>query len=439
MEEIPLPLAPGEVLAGKYRILRVLGAGGMGIVLAAEHIKLHQMVAIKLVRPGVIDGTIAVERFLREARAAVNLRSEHVARVFDVGTLEDGSPYMVMEYLEGADLACVLFRDGPLSVEDVATYVIQACEALAEAHAAGIVHRDLKPSNLFLARAVDGTPLVKVLDFGVSKVASTRGTQGLTRTAAVMGSPLYMAPEQMQSARSATARSDIWALGVVAYELLTKHLPFEAESMPELCLKVVNAPPVPPRVHRPDVPVAVEAIILRCLDKDPARRFRDAGELAAALAPFAQPNAQAVAIRARLIVTGLRPTDSDSAQRMPQVMHAPSDGGVSSTRPPVPRAARKGIALATFGAVALVLVGALAFFARGQREPGTSVPTASVTLQSAPTIIDTPHVAPHASAPAPVASSAAPAASSAPPTPRRPPPARAPAPPPPEDDIPALR
>src|SRR5580698_7104571 len=240
------PVREGDLLAGKYRVERVLGAGGMGIVVAARHIELEQLVAIKFVRDEAIGSEDAVQRFLREARAAVKLKSEHVARVLDVGKLESGAPYMVMEYLEGSDLGKVLTDFGPSSLEAAADWVLQACEAVAEAHAAGIVHRDLKPENLFLARTVGGVMKIKVLDFGVSKaMAGSNGDLlGLTRTRAMLGSPLYMAPEQMRSSRDVDARCDVWALGVVLFQMLTRRWPFEADTMPALCLKVVSEPPM---------------------------------------------------------------------------------------------------------------------------------------------------------------------------------------------------
>ncbi len=281
-----IPVKEGDVVAGKYRVERVLGVGGMGVVVAAIHLHLDQRVALKFVRPEAAENAQAVERFMREARAAARLKSEHVAKVHDVALLESGMPYLVMEYLEGADLGRVLAEQGPLSIESAADYVIQACEAVAEAHAIGIVHRDIKPQNLFLTRRLGGAPMVKVLDFGISKIAAVIGAR-LTQTASVMGSPLYMAPEQMRSARNVDPRADIWALGVVLYELLTGRVPFDAETMTELCLKVVQDAPVPPETLRFDLPPALRAIIARCLEKDPTRRFAEAGELAAALEPFA--------------------------------------------------------------------------------------------------------------------------------------------------------
>jgi serine/threonine protein kinase len=290
------------MLAGKYRVERVLGAGGMGVVVAARHVELDQLVAIKFVRDEAIASEDAVQRFLREARAAVKLRSEHVARVLDVGKLDSGAPYMVMEFLEGSDLGNVLSERGPLPLDAAADWILQACEAVAEAHAAGIVHRDLKPENLFLARTVGGGQKIKVLDFGVSKAIGGAGSEmsGLTRTRAMLGSPLYMAPEQMRSSRDVDARADVWALGVVLFQLLTQRWPFEAETMPELCLKVVTEPPMSLAAIRPDIPAGIGAVIERCLDKDPKRRFANAAELASGLEPFVQPGSRVLADRARL-------------------------------------------------------------------------------------------------------------------------------------------
>ncbi len=292
---VPLPdspwlrygLAEGTLVAGKYRLQAVLGEGGMGLVLSAHHEVLERTVALKVLRSESAKDPAMVERFLREARLAANLKSEHVAHVLDVGTLPTGAPFMVLEYLEGADLAAVLARDGRLPVAVACNYVVQACEAVAEAHASGIVHRDLKPENLYLTRSVGGADLVKVLDFGVSK-ALEAGRAAITTTGVTLGSPLYMAPEQLRGAREVGPRADVWALGVVLYELLTVRLPFEADTLPDLCVAITQEPPVPLEDLRDDVPHALRAIVARCLEKEPGKRYFDAAELAEALAPFAQ-------------------------------------------------------------------------------------------------------------------------------------------------------
>jgi serine/threonine protein kinase len=190
----------GELLAGKYRVERVLGEGGMGVVVAARHVELDERVALKFLLPGTLGQPDAVARFLREARAAARIRSEHVARVTDVGTLETGVPYMVMEFLEGADLSRILREHGPLPIEDAVDYVVQTCEAIADAHALGIIHRDLKPANLMLVTRSDGGSCVKVLDFGISKVSGPgQDAMAMTSTSTILGSPIYMSPEQMTS------------------------------------------------------------------------------------------------------------------------------------------------------------------------------------------------------------------------------------------------
>ncbi|MGK3964455.1 protein kinase [Sorangium sp. So ce118] len=291
------PVAEGQILSGKYRVERILGQGGMGVVVAALHEQLHQRVAIKLLHPGA--NAEMVERFVREARAAVRLKSEHVARVLDVGTLETGAPFMVMEYLEGSDLQQTLRERGPLELEEAVGYVLEACEAIAEAHAAGIIHRDLKPANLFLARGADGSGMVKVLDFGISKALaepSAAGGEpelGLTKTAMVLGSPLYMAPEQMRSARTVDTRADIWSLGAILYQLLTARVPFDATSLSELILMINTEAPPSPSTFRRDLPPGLEAAILRCLEKDVAKRFRSVAELAVAIVDFGPPLALA--------------------------------------------------------------------------------------------------------------------------------------------------
>jgi serine/threonine-protein kinase len=291
------PVAEGEVLAGKYRVEKVLGVGGMGVVVAATHTTLRQKVAIKFLLAGASDEV--VQRFLREARAAVRLRSDHVARVIDVGELESGAPYMVMEYLAGSDLSAVLRDRGPLPVDEAVDYVLQACEAIAEAHVAGIVHRDLKPANLFLTKAPDGSPSVKVLDFGISKDTGgeAEDEHGLTKTTAVLGSPHYMAPEQMRSTRSVDGRADVWSLGVILFQLLTKSVPYKAPSFMELALKVLQEDAPAPTSRRAGLPAGLDAAILRCLRRDRDARFPNVAELAAAIAPYGGVDAARMAER----------------------------------------------------------------------------------------------------------------------------------------------
>ena len=284
-----IPVAVGSIVGERYRVERVLGAGSMGVVVAAQHLELDATVAIKFLNPE-LGGEEACERFRREVRATAQLRGEHVARVLDVGELEDGSPFMVMDLLVGRSLADELSVRGALPVAEVVSYVLQACEALAEAHAAGIIHRDLKPANLFLARRADGSTSLKVIDFGVSKAIRECGAEvvgGLTRTGMVIGSPLYMPPEQLVATGSLDARADIWALGVVLFELLTTHTPYATASIAELYSMLLRDAPARPRQFRPELPLELEAIVMRCLEREPSARFQSVSELAEELTRFA--------------------------------------------------------------------------------------------------------------------------------------------------------
>jgi eukaryotic-like serine/threonine-protein kinase len=298
------PVAPGEVLDGKYRVDKVLGVGGMGIVVAATHVGLDRRVAIKFLLPEALQHPEVVARFDREARAAATVKGRHVVHIIDVGKLPDGRAFMVMEYLEGEDLDQALERRGALPVPDAVGYILHACEALAEAHAAGIVHRDLKPANLFLAKQPDRRSIIKVLDFGISKVKDTGGA--LTKTATAMGTPFYMSPEQLMNAKDVDARADIWSLGVILFELISNKRPFEGESMPEIVAKILQNERPLLRTLQPDLPPMLEDVIARCLRSDRSSRFDSVATLAHALGPFA---GQAF---------------GDSVERISRVLGAPS-------------------------------------------------------------------------------------------------------------------
>jgi serine/threonine-protein kinase len=289
-------IAPGDVLLGKYRVESVLGRGAMGLVVAARHLALDERVAIKVLLPKYVRDPEILQRFLREGRAAVRVRSQHVVRVADVGTLESGAPYMVMDHLEGRDLAAVLAESGRLAVPVAVELVLQVCEALAEAHAQGIVHRDVKPSNLFVTRNADGSPCVKVLDFGISKMTHAED-HALTRVGGVLGSPLYMSPEQLRSSSDVDGRADIYSLGVVLFELLTGRTPFFAHELAQLVYLVTQGEPQRPRALRPDLPEPLEQVILAAIARDRDRRFPTVADLALALVPFAPPHARAAAER----------------------------------------------------------------------------------------------------------------------------------------------
>jgi eukaryotic-like serine/threonine-protein kinase len=278
----------GEIFLGKYRVDAILGHGGMGVVALCTHLQLNERVAIKMLRRDVLDDVDAVERFMREAQAAVKLKSEYVARVTDVGRSDTNVPYMVMEYLDGHDLGQLLHERGSLGLPWAIELTLQVCEALTEAHSIGIVHRDVKPSNLFVTWRPDGTAVIKVLDFGISK-APVVSTLQLTQTQSLLGTPAYMSPEQMRSPRGVDARTDLWSLGTVLYELLEGRRPFEAESFSEMCVKVAVDPPAAMTV----APPALQQVVLRCLEKAPEQRFSSMAELARHLVPFANDPHQA--------------------------------------------------------------------------------------------------------------------------------------------------
>ncbi|MGZ6094314.1 MAG: serine/threonine-protein kinase, partial [Polyangiales bacterium] len=276
----------GDLLAGKYRVERVLGRGGMGVVVAAVQQPVGRRVAVKvLLRKD--DDARAVARFTREARAAAELGSAHVVHLFDFGTLDSGAPYLAMELLDGVDLRSALERDGPLAIETAAQIALDVCEALARAHARGIVHRDIKPANLFLVRD-HGRASIKVLDFGVAKT-NELGDEGaaLTQSDALLGTPRYMAPEQILSASDADARSDVWSLGATLYELVSGVPAFADATVGKTVARVLKARPAP---LPPSVPAPFAAVIARCLSRAPKDRYPDVGALATALAPFAPAN-----------------------------------------------------------------------------------------------------------------------------------------------------
>lgn len=277
----------GDVIAGRYCVEAVLGAGAMGVVVAARHVELDDPVAIKFLAQELVASPHALGRFHREARAAAKIKHEHVIRVYDVGKLASGVPYLVMERLDGSDLATLLDAEGPLPLAESLRYVREACAGIGEAHRLGIVHRDIKPSNLFCVRHANGRRSVKVLDFGISKLIEPTPDGSITGTASLLGSPSYMSPEQMRAPNRVDHRTDVWSLGVVLYELSTGSLPFFGSSYAQLCLSVTSDTPDPPRARCPDLPAELEAIVLKCLHKNRDERYASVDELSQALEAFA--------------------------------------------------------------------------------------------------------------------------------------------------------
>ncbi len=426
--------AIGTLVGQKYRIDGVIGEGGMGVVFAATHEKLGQLVAIKMLLPELARHPELVARFGREARASAQLRHRNSARVIDVDETTNGIPYMVMERLHGHDLETELDARGKLEIPEAVQFVIEACAAMSEAHRRGIVHRDLKPSNLFLSTEDDGSVCVKVLDFGISKVQNEDGR--ITSTQHQMGTPLYMSPEQVRSAKSVDARTDVWSLGVILYELLTGETPFKG-STAGIGAAIVGDTPTPVRELRPEIPGDLELAITKAMAKSPADRFVSMQEMISALAPFS-PNAKIA-------------TDRASPPRLDSQSSEPSLGDAPTLAAPIPAPARTfdpaeptPAANATAGSwvkvkpksdasrrtpwiVAAALVGTVGVGAfalsRGSRQTTTSTPSTSDGLAHAAA---DPSVAPSATAsiataapsvlPAAPASSAAtaPASSSAP-------------------------
>src|SRR6185369_4966985 len=286
--ETELPVPAGELLAGRYLVERIFAEGGMGIVCLGRHAHLEQPVAIKFLRHALAGKASVVERFLNEGRALAALRSEHVVKVMDVGQLDSGRPYLVMEHLEGIDLGALVAREGPLPVDTAVDYALQICEPLAEAHALGIVHRDIKPENLFLWSGGPGKDIVKVLDFGLAKQFGGQRAITMTGPQDSIGSPCYMSPEQITTPQRIDSRTDIWSLGVVLHHLLTAALPFDGVSIIEVLSHVLSAAPKPLHEAFPERPFdpALDAIVSRCLEKKPEARYQTMADLAAALSDY---------------------------------------------------------------------------------------------------------------------------------------------------------
>jgi serine/threonine-protein kinase len=339
----------GDLVSSKFRVERVIGEGGMGVVVAATHLQLDEPVALKFLRSQAIADPQTLARFMREAKAAAKLKSEHVARVLDVSVTDEGMPYIVMEYLEGRDLAQLLRVTGPLDVSSATEYIIQACEGLAEAHARGIIHRDIKPDNLFLVDRAQGWQFIKILDFGISKFAGGRVPDANVSTQSIMGSPCYMSPEQLRSTATVDQRTDIWSLGATLFELLSGRTPYDASrTLPELIAAILERPT--PRLDEAlqGAPAALVQVVAKCMAKEREQRYVNAAELAVALLPFAPRRARSPAERAVALARAGGPSSHELdviVQAMPSDPPAPGSGAPPVT-PPTLRV-RSGSALLT--------------------------------------------------------------------------------------------
>ncbi|MEI9935979.1 MAG: protein kinase [Pseudomonadota bacterium] len=386
------PVREGETVAGKYLVGRLLGLGGMGAVFEAFDSRLERRVALKVLLPRLVSSATAAQRFVREARAATRITSEHVVKLLEIETLTDGTPLLVMEYLEGVDLRALLREGGPLEPRRAVDYLLQALQAVAEGHMQAIVHRDLKPSNLFLTERADGTHLIKVLDFGIAKTLGPGVPADFALTSSEdmqLGSPTYMPPEQFQNPRDVDARADIWALGVTLYELISGRVPFQGQSYAELVSQVLSGPPDSLKTSLPgaSLPAGLEGIVGKCLEKKRELRYANAVELAIALAPFGSEDAQLSLTR----VSGLSrprtpnptspPRESNGPYEatlpvpMDHVIERSTSQSASGARA-VKRATTRNRTRLVFGAIALAaLLGALVWLPRRATPPHAATST----------------------------------------------------------------
>ncbi|APR76592.1 Serine/threonine-protein kinase pkn3 [Minicystis rosea] len=410
-------LPKGTVLSGKYEVARVLGRGGMGVVVEARHLKMKRDVALKILLPALRSQHDVVARFEREARAAAQLQDKHVARVLDVDTLPDGSPFMVMELLRGRDLGEHLAERGKLPYREAVGYLLEACTGMVEAHRAGIVHRDLKPNNLFLDQQGDRVVL-KILDFGISKITDETNAS-MTATTTVFGTPLYMSPEQVRSTKNVDARADIWSLGIVIYELLAGEPPFSGPSAPAIIAAIIADRCVPIGDVRPDLPPGLAAAVMRALEKSPDARYPDVQSFAAALAPFGPDGRAPAALPLSPSPSPMGPADAATNMPVGAATQLPSNG-----RGLLGIAVGMGVALGLGGLVLMaVITRERPVSTPADREAvktttaiappvvapiETAAPVVSASATVAPSVTASPTVAPTSKTVAPVVKSAAP-------------------------------
>ena len=361
------PLAPGTLLDRKFRIVSLLGEGGMGAVYQIEHEITKHRRALKLLHKSMAAVPSVVERFLREASAAGRVGNPHIVETFDAGVLESGEPYLVMEMLRGEPLSARIAR-GPMPLADVIDLLGQACAGVQAAHDAGIVHRDLKPDNLFVTEAPDGRPFVKILDFGISKFdsAKTGGLQ-LTQEGAALGTPYYMPPEQIRGEGSLDARADVYALGVILYECLAGVRPFEAETLPHLAILIHTGEPKPLAELRPDLPPGFAEVVHAAMTANRDKRTQTAAELRAALATHG-----GIGFRTHVPLSMAPPSVAPARSLAPPKHLATSGAGVSlgasapePKKSPVPLA----LGLGGFGLAATVAIAGVLWWQHAHAQP----------------------------------------------------------------------
>jgi tRNA A-37 threonylcarbamoyl transferase component Bud32 len=407
----------GLVLQERYRIVRKLGEGGMGRVYEAEHILIKKRVAIKCLHSQFANNGEVIARFQREAQAASAIGNEHIVEVNDLGRFPDGSVFMALEFLDGRDLATDLEQSGALTVGRAMRIMAQVCEALAAAHEKGIVHRDLKPENIFLVRRKGNPDFVKIVDFGISKFKDS-DARGMTATGAMIGTPHYMAPEQIEGRKDVDHRVDLYAMGVIMFEMLTGRMPFEASTLPKLVYEVCSVRPPSVGDFREDIPPELQAIVARLLEKEPALRFAQCEALGEALEPFLSLDVPAGYVTGTHVTTpsGIRPSGHTSNAQGRPVTVDPSAPAVLAVAPPRPRAP-----MAKIVGVLLVLglVGGIAAAVSHSSGPSADTtarpPRAAVTASAPPAQTPSPPVTAVA-APVPAGVPTAPAVPPVPPT-----------------------
>ena len=426
-ESVPA-LTTGDIVAGRYEIDGLAGDGGMAVVFSARHVHLNERFAVKVLRPAYAANPNIVSRFLQEARAAAQLRSDYVCRVFDVGIHQD-MPYIVMELLEGEDLRDYLYRVQSASAEEAVEFIIQACEGLAEAHAAGLVHRDIKPENLFLTVRRDGWRTVKLLDFGISKLIDPETLNTTLRrhvdTKDLLGTPHYMAPECIRSSKDAGPMSDIWAMGVVLYELLSGKLPFPGTTVTEISASILETEPESLLAINPELPPELVELVHWCLAKQPELRVTSASELAVQLLPFAPRRSRAVVERVQSLAKAQGEVFDIPPSGFPPPMDAPTSvlNPVASTpaSTPEPRSTASIIWWAVSAVLAFAIAGTITYLSVKRGDSKTAVPVSTAESAARPE-----------SPPEPQAPAALTQNQGGSPSPQEAPPAKAPEPPAPE-------